>query len=125
MLEQLIRAPPQLVYLIPTFGNPSGATLSLERADGVLELAASTGTLVVRDDPYGELYFDQPPPPRALLARSAAGVPGSRNGWRTARSFHARSSARACGWAGLPIAPRRCWPRPPCANSSATPIPAT
>ena len=77
VLEQLIREHrPKLVYLIPTFGNPSGATLSLERRRRVLELAASTGTLVVEDDPYGELYFDQPPPP-SLLALSG-GVPGSR-----------------------------------------------
>lgn len=77
-LEQLIREHrPKLIYLIPTFGNPSGATLSLERRRRVLELAASTGTLVVEDDPYGELYFDQPPPP-SLLALSDT-VPGSRD----------------------------------------------
>lgn len=77
-LEALIRQHrPKLVYLIPTFGNPSGATLSLERRRRVLELAASTGTLVVEDDPYGELYFDQPPPP-SLLALSDS-VPGSRD----------------------------------------------
>jgi DNA-binding transcriptional MocR family regulator len=68
---------PKLVYLIPTFGNPSGATLSLERRKRVLELAVRTQTLVVEDDPYGELYFDQPPPP-SLLALSD-GVPGSRD----------------------------------------------
>ncbi len=67
---------PKLVYLIPTFGNPSGATLSLERRLRVLELAARTQTLVVEDDPYGELYFDAAPPP-SLLALSAQ-VPGSR-----------------------------------------------
>jgi DNA-binding transcriptional MocR family regulator len=42
----------------------------------VLELAVRTQTLVVEDDPYGELYFDQAPPP-SLLALSDA-VPGSR-----------------------------------------------
>ena len=69
-LEQLITEhKPKLVYLIPTFGNPSGATLSLERRLRVLELAARTRTLVVEDDPYGELYFDQAPPP-SLLALS-------------------------------------------------------
>lgn len=67
---------PKFVYLIPTFGNPSGAMMSLERRRRVLELAARTRTLVVEDDPYGDLYFDAPPPP-SLLALSAQ-VPGSR-----------------------------------------------
>lgn len=67
---------PKLVYLIPTFGNPSGATLSLARRKKVLELAVQHNTLVVEDDPYGDLYFGEAPPP-SLLALSAQ-VPGSR-----------------------------------------------
>ena len=77
-LEQLIEQhKPKLVYLIPTVGNPSGATLSLARRKRILEIAARTQTVVVEDDPYGELYFDQPPPP-SMLALSD-GVPGSRD----------------------------------------------
>ena len=77
-LEKLIEEhKPKLVYLIPTFGNPSGATLSLARRKRILEIAARTKTLVVEDDPYGELYFDTPPPP-SLLALSE-GVHGSRD----------------------------------------------
>ena len=77
-LEQLIAThKPKFVYLIPTFGNPSGATLSLARRKRILELAVKTGTLVIEDDPYGDLYFDAPPPP-SLLALSAD-VPGSRD----------------------------------------------
>jgi len=76
-LEQLIiEHRPKMVYLIPTFGNPSGATLSLERRRRVLELAVKYQTLVVEDDPYGDLYFGAAPPP-SLLALSAS-VPGSR-----------------------------------------------
>ncbi|KAF1044947.1 aminotransferase-like domain-containing protein [Xylophilus sp.] len=76
-LERLIAEHrPKLVYLIPTFGNPSGALLSLERRRKVLELAVRYGTFVVEDDPYGDLYFDAPPPP-SLLALSHE-VPGSR-----------------------------------------------
>ncbi|MCZ2102967.1 MAG: PLP-dependent aminotransferase family protein [Comamonadaceae bacterium] len=76
-LEQLIAEHrPRLVYLIPTFGNPSGATLSLERRKRVLELAVRYQTVIVEDDPYGELYFGDAPPP-SLLALSAQ-VPGSR-----------------------------------------------
>ncbi len=76
-LEKLIAEhKPRFVYLIPTFGNPSGATLSLERRKAVLEMAVRHQTLVVEDDPYGDLYFGEAPPP-SLLALSAQ-VPGSR-----------------------------------------------
>ena len=75
-LEALIALhKPKFVYLIPTFGNPSGALLSLERRQKVLELAVKYNTLMVEDDPYGDLYFKEPPPP-SLLALSSA-VPGS------------------------------------------------
>ena len=80
-LEKLIvEHKPKLVYLVPTFGNPSGAMLSLARRKRVLELAAQYKVLVVEDDPYGELYFgqsaqDRPPP--SMLAMSDQ-VPGSR-----------------------------------------------
>ncbi|WP_342617732.1 PLP-dependent aminotransferase family protein [Rhodoferax sp. GW822-FHT02A01] len=76
-LEQLIAEHrPKLVYLIPTFGNPSGAMLSLERRKRVLELAVKYQTLIVEDDPYGDLYFGEAPPP-SMLALSSQ-VPGSR-----------------------------------------------
>ena len=76
-LEALIAEhKPKFVYLIPTFGNPSGAMLSLERRKKVLELAVKYQTLIVEDDPYGDLYFNAAPPP-SLLALSAS-VPGSR-----------------------------------------------
>ena len=77
-LEQLIvQHRPKMIYTIPTFGNPSGATLSLERRKRLLELAVRYQVLVVEDDPYGDLYFDAPPPP-SLLALSDQ-VPGSRD----------------------------------------------
>ncbi|MEF9963399.1 MAG: PLP-dependent aminotransferase family protein [Comamonas sp.] len=77
-LEQLIAEhQPKLVYLIPTFGNPSGVLLSLERRQQILEMAVRHQTLVVEDDPYGDLYFDVPPPP-SMLALSDS-VPGSRD----------------------------------------------
>jgi DNA-binding transcriptional MocR family regulator len=76
-LERLIvEHQPRLVYLIPTFGNPSGATLSLERRRKILELAVKHQVLVVEDDPYGDLYFADAPPP-SLLALTPT-VPGSR-----------------------------------------------
>ncbi len=76
-LEKLIAEhQPKFVYLIPTFGNPSGPMLSLERRKAVLEMAVKHNTLIVEDDPYGDLYFGDAPPP-SLLNLSAS-VPGSR-----------------------------------------------
>ncbi|RZL93871.1 MAG: PLP-dependent aminotransferase family protein [Variovorax sp.] len=76
-LEQLIAEhKPKFVYLIPTFGNPSGAMLSLARRKKVLEMAVKHQTVIVEDDPYGDLYFDKAPPPSIMsLTRE---VPGSR-----------------------------------------------
>ncbi|MGK6306319.1 PLP-dependent aminotransferase family protein [Variovorax sp. DT-64] len=76
-LEQLIvEHKPKFVYLIPTFGNPSGAMLNLERRRKVLELAVKHDTVIVEDDPYGDLYFGKAPPPSLMsLTRE---VPGSR-----------------------------------------------
>ena len=77
-LEQMIQQHrPKLVYLVPTFGNPSGAMTSLQRRLRVLELAVKYQTVVVEDDPYGDLYFADAPPP-SMLALSAQ-VPGSRD----------------------------------------------
>ncbi|WP_096699957.1 PLP-dependent aminotransferase family protein [Polaromonas sp. AER18D-145] len=67
---------PKFVYLIPTFGNPSGAMLSLERRKKVLALAVKYNTLIVEDDPYGDLYFNDAPPPSILSL--SQDVPGSR-----------------------------------------------
>jgi DNA-binding transcriptional MocR family regulator len=75
--EMLIQHKPKLMYLIPTFGNPSGAMMSLERRLKVLELAVKYQTVLVEDDPYGDLYFGAAPPP-SLLALSDQ-VPGSRD----------------------------------------------
>jgi 2-aminoadipate transaminase len=77
-LEKLIAEhKPKFVYLIPTFGNPSGALLSLERRKQVLEMAVKYRTLIVEDDPYGDLYFGEAPPP-SLLSLTGS-VPGSRD----------------------------------------------
>ena len=75
--EMVVRHRPKLVYIIPTFGNPSGALLSLERRLQILRMAVQHQVVVVEDDPYGDLYFGAPPPP-SLLALSQQ-VPGSRD----------------------------------------------
>ena len=77
LLEEMIQKHrPKLIYLVPTFGNPSGAMLSLDRRLKVLELAVKYETLVVEDDPYGDLYFASEPAPSMLSL--AHRVPGSR-----------------------------------------------
>ncbi len=79
VLEQLIiEHQPRFIYLIPTFGNPSGAMLTLARRKRVLELAVKYQVLVVEDDPYSELYFGKAPPPPSMMSLSQT-VPGSRD----------------------------------------------
>lgn len=69
--------PPKLLYTVPTFANPTGATLSLERRMALLKLAARHHFLIVEDDPYGDLRFSGAALP-SLLALSDQ-VPGSRD----------------------------------------------
>lgn len=77
-LEAMIQQhKPKLVYIIPTFGNPSGALLTKERRLKILQLAVQYKTIVIEDDPYGDLYFGEAPPP-SMLALSEQ-VPGSRD----------------------------------------------
>lgn len=83
------------LYLVPTFGNPSGAVLPLERRITLVELITRTGLYVLEDDAYAELWYDAPPPPSLFsLARSGQVVrfgsyakilaPGLRLGWMLA-----------------------------------------
>jgi 2-aminoadipate transaminase len=50
------------VYLVPSFANPTGHTLSVEARLRLLEEAARARICVIEDDPYGELWFERPPP---------------------------------------------------------------
>ena len=58
-LEKALQSTPnaKLMYLIPTFHNPSGITMSLEKRLGVLELARKYDIVIIEDNPYGELRF--------------------------------------------------------------------
>src|SRR4051812_29610915 len=49
--------PPALLYVIPTFQNPSGTTLPLERRRRLIELSREHGFTVIEDDPYGLLRW--------------------------------------------------------------------
>jgi 2-aminoadipate transaminase len=92
-LEQALRAgePPAFLYLIPTFQNPSGRTLSEARRRRIVELARAHDLLVLEDDPYGLVRFDGEPLPSLFdlsggeIAYSSSFsktiAPGLRVGW--------------------------------------------
>ena len=57
-LEAIIeRTRPKFMYLLPTFQNPAGVTMTLERRRQVVEIAARTGVPILEDDPYNPLRF--------------------------------------------------------------------
>ena len=47
----------KIIYLIPTFQNPAGTTMPLEKRKAVLEIAKKYGMIILEDNPYGELRF--------------------------------------------------------------------
>jgi DNA-binding transcriptional MocR family regulator len=63
----------KLLYVVPNFANPSGVTLSEERRQRVLQICRDHGILIVEDNPYGLLYFEDQPP-KALRAFDGDGV---------------------------------------------------
>jgi 2-aminoadipate transaminase len=106
--------PPKLIYTIPTFQNPSGTTLSLERRGRLIELAADWGAVVLEDDPYGLLRFEGDDLPtlrelgagrvRVIGVRTFSKIlaPGLRVGWVeaepeiVARMIDARQGMDTC-----------------------------
>ncbi|MFC6649273.1 PLP-dependent aminotransferase family protein [Paenibacillus rhizoplanae] len=97
--EQLRVHRPKLLYAVPTFNNPSGATWSKVRREQVVELCRKYGVLMLEDNPYGEIRFDESPeaypPTLAAIDRNLGGdtcvvytgtfskivAPGLRTGW--------------------------------------------
>ncbi|MDR1570230.1 MAG: PLP-dependent aminotransferase family protein [Oscillospiraceae bacterium] len=71
-LEDAIkREHPKFIYLIPTFQNPTGVTLPLERREAVAALAAKHNVYIVEDDPYRDLrYTGEPLPPIASFDKA-------------------------------------------------------
>jgi 2-aminoadipate transaminase len=61
----------RFIYLLPNFQNPSGRCLSAARRDALADRALALGLPIVEDNPYGDLWFDAPPPP-PLVARCGA-----------------------------------------------------
>lgn len=97
VVEALARAVaeerPRLLYLVPTFANPTGHTLAAERRAAVARIAVERGMWIVEDDPYGELRFRGERVPwissyeeaadRTVLLGSLSKIlaPGIRLGW--------------------------------------------
>lgn len=82
----------KLIYVIPTFQNPTGRTWSRQRRKELAELAARYGVAVVEDNPYGELRFEGVSLPAVKAFDRAGNVlcagsfskifcPGLRIGW--------------------------------------------
>lgn len=82
---------PKLLYTIPSFHNPTGVTLSMERRKRLLDLAERFDFLILEDDAYGELAFGATPVPLKTLdadgrvihigSLSKVVAPGMRIGW--------------------------------------------
>jgi 2-aminoadipate transaminase len=96
-------AQPRFLYTIPTYHNPTGTTMTIERRQHVLELADSYNFFIVEDDAYGELSFYKNPSTlkgmdkksRVLHVGSLSKVvaPGMRIGWIVGASEIIHASA--------------------------------
>ena len=107
---------PKLVYLVPSFQNPTGRTMSAERRAAIAEVLVRTGVPLLEDDPYGELRFEGTPvapiaaepgmAERTVLLNSASKVmaPGVRVGWLRAEGQILRSLEIAKQGVGLQTA---------------------
>jgi DNA-binding transcriptional MocR family regulator len=84
----------KFLYTIPNFHNPAGVTLSAERRPEILAICKEHNILILEDNPYGLLSFDEPVPP-AIRSLDEDGViylgsfsktlaPGFRVGWALA-----------------------------------------
>ena len=93
-LEQALRNgdKPAFLYTIPTFQNPSGRSLSIERRRRIAELARELELPVLEDDPYGLVRYEGEPPPSLYDLEGGESViysssfsktiaPGVRVGW--------------------------------------------
>ncbi len=62
----------RFLYVLPNFQNPTGRTMSEARRAALSAAAVEVGLPLVEDNPYGDLWFDAPPPP-SLTARNPEG----------------------------------------------------
>ncbi|WP_019938754.1 PLP-dependent aminotransferase family protein [Bordetella sp. FB-8] len=108
LLASGVVARPKLLYTVPTFANPTGATLARERRIALLRLAVQYKFLIVEDDPYGDLRFAGEGVPSILAL--ADQVDGSRD-WVVHFSSLSKVVAPGLriGWTVAPVEiARRC-----------------
>ena len=101
-------ARPKLLYTVPTFANPTGATLTRDRRLALLRLAVRYRFVIVEDDPYGDLRFAGDSVPSMLALASE--VQGARD-WVVHFSSLSKVVAPGLrvGWAIAPVEiARRC-----------------
>ncbi|WP_018915140.1 PLP-dependent aminotransferase family protein [Thiomonas sp. FB-6] len=65
-------AAPRMLYLLPNFQNPTGRLMSEARRQALVQAAQELDLPLIEDNPYGELWFDAPPP-APLSARRPEG----------------------------------------------------
>ncbi len=53
---------PKIFYTVPNFHNPTGITTSLKRRFEILAIASRYNLIIIEDNPYGDLYYDQDVP---------------------------------------------------------------
>lgn len=76
--DLLAQEQPKFMYLLPTFQNPTGVTMSLERRQAVVALAREAGVPILEDDPYGLLrYSGEHLPTLASLDMASSGIEDS------------------------------------------------
>jgi 2-aminoadipate transaminase len=84
----------KFMYLIPTFHNPTGITMSLKRRERVVALATEAGVPVIEDDPYGRLRY------RGEALPSLAAIDAANN-----RGDPERATVLYCGTFSKTLAP--------------------
>ncbi len=63
----------RLFYCQPTFANPHGATLAVDRREDVLDILRTAGAFLIEDDPARDLYLEKQPPPPPLASQDPDG----------------------------------------------------
>lgn len=70
----LVRYRPKVFYTIPTYNNPTGHIISKNNRQELLQLASRHRLVIIEDDPYSQLYYDDTPPPALKALDSYDGV---------------------------------------------------